>query len=143
MLLDEQSLIQRGECMIKVTKRGDFKRMHRWLNKLSNGKHYENILNKYGRIGLEALRKATPVDTGKTADSWKYEIEAIPERGYYRIIWSNTNVVNGWANIAILLQYGHATGTGGYVEGRDYINPALQPVFDEIKEKLWEEIEVE
>ena len=126
--------------MIKIKQKGDFKKTHKFLQ-ACNKKHYENILNKYGRMGVEALQKATPIDTGKTADSWYYEIRTSPDTGYYAIIWNNSNVVNGWANIAILLQYGHATRNGGYVQGRDYINPAIQPIFDEIAEKVWEEIE--
>ena len=98
-------------------------------------------MEKYGRKGVEALKAATPVDTGLTAESWYYEVRTSPENGYYSIIWCNSNVVKGWANIAILLQYGHGTRNGGYVEGRDYINPAIQPIFDEMADKVWEEIE--
>lgn len=126
--------------MIRIKQKGDFKKTHKFLQACT-GRHYEHILNKYGRIGVKALSEATPVDTGKTASSWYYEIQSNPKSGNYAIIWGNSNIVNGWANIAVLLQYGHATRNGGYVEGRDYINPALQPIFDEIAEKVWEEIE--
>ena len=95
------------------------------------------ILNKYGKMGVSALAAATPVDTGKTADSWIYEIET--SKDSYTITWSNTNV-NNHVNIALILQYGHATRNGGYVSGRDYINPALQPVFDQIAEEAWREV---
>ena len=126
--------------MIVIKQKGDFKKTHKFLQVCSS-KHYERVLEKYGRKGVEALKEATPVDTGLTADSWYYEIRTSPETGYYSIIWSNSNVVKGWANIAILLQYGHGTRNGGYVQGRDYINPAIQPIFDEIAKKVWEEIE--
>lgn len=125
---------------IKFQQKGDFKKTHQLLQKLS-AKHYENILNKYGKMGVDALRSATPVDSGKTADSWYYEIRTSKKLGYYAILFYNSNVVNDWANIAILIQYGHGTRNGGYVEGRDYINPAVQPIFDELADKVWEEIE--
>lgn len=98
-----------------------------------------SILNKYGKRGVEALREATPKDTGKTADSWIYEIEE-DENGNLKIVWSNTNVVNDWAPIAILLQYGHATRNGGYVQGRDYINPAIESIFKNMADEAWKEV---
>lgn len=88
-----------------------------------------SILDKYGPIGVAALASATPRDSGLTAASWTYEVVQSP--GYYSIRWGNTNDVGG-RPLAILLQYGHGTGTGGYVEGRDYINPAIRPIFDQI-----------
>lgn len=97
------------------------------------------ILEKYGKRGVEALKEATPKDSGKTADSWVYEIIK-DERGNYQIVWSNTNVVDGWANVAILLQYGHATRNGGFVKGVDYINPAIEKVFQGMAEEAWREV---
>lgn len=94
-------------------------------------------LDKYGRMGVEALSAATPVDTGLTARSWYYEIER--KNGRVSINFCNSNIQNG-IPIAVILQYGHATGNGGWVEGRDYINPALRPIFDEIAESAWEEV---
>lgn len=94
-------------------------------------------LDKYGRMGVEALLAATPVDTGLTARSWYYEIER--KNGQVSINFCNSNIQNG-IPIAVILQYGHATGNGGWVEGRDYINPALRPIFDEIAESAWEEV---
>lgn len=126
--------------MITIKQKGDFRKTHKFLEACTKS-HYESILNYYGQKGVDALRKATPKDTGNTADSWGYEIRTSPDTGYYSIIWTNSNVRNGWANVAILLQYGHATRNGGYVQGRDYINPALKPIFDEIAEKVWKEIE--
>ena len=97
------------------------------------------ILHKYGRRGVELLKEATPKDSGKTADSWKYDIIK-DDDGQYQIVWSNTNVVDGWANIAILLQYGHATRNGGFVKGTDYINPAIEKVFQGMAKEAWEEV---
>ena len=94
-------------------------------------------LDKYGREGVKALESATPVDTGLTARSWYYEIKKT--NGSVSISFYNSNIQNG-IPIAIILQYGHGTGTGGWVEGRDYINPAIQPIFDKIAEKAWKEV---
>ena len=91
----------------------------------------------YGEKGVSALASATPVDTGKTAESWQYKIEQT--KGSIRIYWTNTNVNNG-VPIAIIIQTGHGTGTGGYVQGRDYINPAIRPIFDNIANDVWRDI---
>lgn len=91
------------------------------------------VLVKYAKEGVNALRSATPVDEGTTAAAWTYSI--VRDAGKVSIIWENTNVVDG-TPIAILIQYGHATGTGGYVKGNDYINPALKPIFDKISDEL-------
>ena len=95
------------------------------------------ILEKYGQMGVEALRSATPIDSGKTAESWGCEISVRTEGG--TIHWTNTNQNKG-VYIAVILQYGHGTGTGGYVQGIDYINPAIRPVFDKIAEEAWMEV---
>ena len=95
------------------------------------------ILEKYGQMGVEALRSATPIDSGKTAESWGYEISGGKEGA--TIHWTNTNQNKG-VYIAVILQYGHGTGTGGYVQGIDYINPAIRPVFDKIAEEAWMEV---
>ena len=113
--------------MFAFMSRGGFKDTERWLEKMSTN-NFVN-LEKYGQMGVDALRSATPVDSGKTAESWTYEITE--EDGILRLDFLNTNI-NKHVNIAIILQYGHGTGTGGYVAGRDYINPAIQPVFDKI-----------
>ena len=96
-----------------------------------------NVLEKYGQEGVAALESATPRDTGLTASSWYYEIERVD--GQTSITFYNSNIQNG-IPIAIILQHGHATGTGGWVQGRDYINPAIQPIFDKIAQKAWEEV---
>ena len=116
---------------------GDFSKTKGFLQDIRD-KVKNATLEKYGKMGVDALFKATPVDTGLTANSWDYVIEQTDT--YARITWINTNVKKGYANVALLIQYGHGTGTGGYVEGIDYINPAMQPVFDKIANSLWKEI---
>ena len=122
--------------MITFKHRGDFHKTEKLLNQMRNAKRLE-ILNKYGALGVNALSLATPIDSGATAGSWSYEI--IQNRGSVSIYWSNSNVNDG-VNIAILLQYGHGTGTGGYVSGIDYINPAMKPVFDKLAKDVWKEV---
>lgn len=116
--------------------KGDFKNLEKLLKK-SLGKDYRSVLEKYGQRGVQALAAATPIKTGETASSWDYRI--VEKNGSISVEWINTNVQNG-VNIAIILQYGHGTGNGGYVTGRDYINPALQPIFDELAEAAWKEV---
>ena len=116
--------------------RGNFNKLEKFLNKVAD-KSYLNVLDKYGQLGVQDLSAATPVDSGATASSWTYEIEG--GSGTTTISWLNTNENKG-VNIAVILQYGHGTGTGGYVQGRDYINPAMRPVFDEIAEQAWREV---
>jgi len=122
--------------MISFRQKGDFKKLNSYLERLEEviklGK-----LNKYGERGVSALASATPVDTGLTASSWQYSINR--EKDSVSISFENTNVNNG-VSIAILLQYGHGTRNGGYVQGRDYINPAIQPLFDQIAEEAWKEV---
>lgn len=124
--------------MVVIKTSGDFKHTDRLLEAITHS-HYRNILEKYAKKGVEALAAATPVDSGLTASSWGYEIEYSPH-GNCSITWTNSNVQDGWANVAILLQYGHGTRNGGYVRGRNYINPAIQPIFDEIAENVWKEV---
>lgn len=122
--------------MICIKQKGNFSKTEKFLKK-SFGKDYLYILEKYGKLGVANLSDATPVDTGLTASSWKYEI--IQNDGNISIVWSNTNVQN-YVNIAIILQYGHATAYGGYVEGIDYINPALKPIFQQMADSAWREV---
>lgn len=122
---------------LQVLKTGDFRKFKGFLAKPRNAKN-RAILERYGRIGVKALEEATPMDSGLTAACWGYEIIEGPNG--YELVWTNSNVVDGWANIAILIQYGHATGTGGYVEGVDYINPALKSVFEGIAANIWDEV---
>lgn len=118
---------------IYFTTSGSFKNMERFLKSMGT-LNIRKIVEPLAQQGVEALRQATPKDSGLTAESWDYEIE-----GSYRFItitWTNSNNKNGFP-VAIMLQYGYGTGTGGYVQGRDFINPALKPIFDNIAEGVW------
>lgn len=119
--------------MISFTHRGNFERTNKFLKKMQNT-DFIQIMKSYGQIGVDALSRATPVDSGLTASSWGYDI--VTKKDSVTIEWTNSNVNKG-VNIAIILQYGHGTGTGGYVQGRDYINPAIRPVFDQMSADLW------
>lgn len=122
--------------MIGFRQKGDFSKTTSYLKRLRNA-NIIRILEKYGQEGVAALSSATPVDTGLTASSWYYKIETNSTSA--SLIFCNSNVNRG-VNIAIILQYGHGTGTGGWVQGRDYINPAIQPLFDKIVEHAWGEV---
>ena len=122
--------------MISFKQKGDFSKLTGFLEQIKESVKIGD-LDKFGRAGVEALSSATPVNTGKTANSWYYEIEN--KNGVATISFNNSNIQNG-VPIAIILQYGHGTGTGGWVEGRDYINPAIRPIFDEIAENAWREV---
>jgi hypothetical protein len=122
--------------MITFSQKGDFSKLTKFLERAKEAIHVGD-LDKYGREGVLALSAATPVDTGLTASSWKYEIEQ--KDGSVTISFYNTNIQNG-VPIAIILQYGHATRNGGWVQGRDYINPAIQPIFDKIANEAWREV---
>lgn len=122
--------------MITVRQRGDFKKTEKLLKK-SLGRDYRAVLDKYGQKGVMALSAATPVESGETAALWDYEI--IQNGSSISIVWKNYNINKG-VNIAVILQYGHATRNGGWVEGRDYINPALRPIFDELADAAWKEV---
>lgn len=122
--------------MITFRQKGDFSKTSKYLKKL-NKFNIDKILDSCCKQGVAALASATPVDTGLTAKSWYYEIEK--KNGRYAVNFCNSNV-NKHVPIAIILQYGHATGNGGWVEGRDYINPALKPIFDKIAKDAWEEV---
>lgn len=123
--------------MVTIKVKGNFKNTESFFKRARAQRENMQILERYAKIGVDALSSATPIDTGRTASSWTYEITAT--NGGYRIDWNNTNTDNG-VNVAILLQYGHGTGTGGYVQGRDYINPALQPIFDQMADAVWKEL---
>ena len=121
---------------ISVSHKGDLSKTVSFLNN-AKGKSIVTVLERFGAEGVAALSAATPVESGKTASSWNYEIES--GNGYYKLIFLNSNVNKG-VNIAVILQYGHGTRNGGYVQGRDYINPAIQPIFDKIVEFAWKEV---
>ncbi len=122
--------------MISFRQKGDFSKLTRFLERAKNLVHLSD-LDRYGREGVAALASATPVDTGKTAASWYYDIKINKESA--SITFNNSNIQNG-VPIAIILQYGHGTRNGGWVEGRDYINPVIQPIFDKIAEEAWKEV---
>ena len=122
--------------MISFRHKGDFSKADRYLEKLKESVKL-GVLDKYGRAGVAALSSATPIDTGLTASSWFYKIEN--KNGIAKIEFHNSNVQKG-VSIALILQYGHGTRNGGYVVGRDYINPAIQPVFDELAKNAWKEV---
>ena len=122
--------------MITINHYGDFKKLTNFLEKMKR-MFDVSILDKYGREGVAALSAATPIDSGKTASSWTYEIKDTKDG--VTLTFNNTNIQNG-VPIAIILQYGHGTRNGGWVEGRDYINPAIQPVFDKLANEAWKEV---
>lgn len=122
--------------VVRLRQTGDFRKTDRFLSGLV-GAHYMRKLKKYGEKGVEALKAATPVDTGKTAESWSYEI--VQSEGRTSIYWKNSNIVNGVC-IAIILHYGHGTKGGGFVEGKNYITPAIQPILDEMADAVWKEV---
>lgn len=122
--------------MIRVTMKGGFTKTNAFFQRILEAVKLSS-LDKWGRMGVEALSSATPVDTGKTADSWYYEI--VRENGRVSVQWLNSNINEG-VNIALIIQYGHASRNGVFIEGRDYINPALAPIFNEIEEYAWKEV---
>lgn len=122
--------------MIKFTQKGDFSNTERYLSRLKT-LELNAILNKYGTMGVNILSNATPTDSGETAQSWYFTVVQRP--GYYSIRWHNRHENDG-VPIAVILQYGHGTGTGGYVQGRDYINPAVRPLFEEMLDQAWKEV---
>lgn len=124
--------------MIKMTSRGSFARSQAFLQRMVNREQFK-VLEKYGPIGVAALASATPKDTSRTSSSWYYESVSRP--GYFAIHWYNSHIEDpGRISIAAIIQYGHATRRGGYVQGIDYINPAMQPIFDQIVADMWREV---
>jgi len=122
--------------MITITQKGSFNKTEQYLRRLKDAERL-TVLNKYGSLGVNALSNATPLESGLTAASWSFTVVQRP--GYYSIRWHNSHVEDG-VPIAVILQYGHGTGTGGYVQGRDYIMPAIRPIFDQIVAEAWREV---
>lgn len=122
--------------MLSRTSSGSFNRTRKYLTSRMRGDEFRD-LERFGQMGVDALSTMTPRDTSETANSWTYAISM--KNGVTTISWDNTNVNDG-VKIAILLQYGHGTGTGGYVAGYDYINPAIRPIFDQIATNVWEKV---
>lgn len=125
--------------IIVFKQKGNFKKTRKFLKRCSN-LQLDDLLDQYGKEGVEALARATPKDTGKTAASWSYAVHK--SDGRITITWSNSNIVDG-VPIAVILQYGHGTRNGGYVEGVDYINPAMWPIFERIAQRAWGEVRTE
>lgn len=122
--------------IIKFRQKGNFSKLDTYFQRVKQAAKL-SILDKYGKMGVAALSSATPIESGKTSSSWYYEIERSNDFAAIRFLNSN---INKGVPIAIILQYGHGTGTGGWVEGRDYINPAIQPIFDQLTEEAWKEV---
>lgn len=122
--------------MIVFKQEGNFDKTENFLNRMKK-KDYLKILDRYGAAGVNALKSYTPIESGETANSWSYEVENNGNNS--KIVFSNSHINKG-VNIAIILQYGHGTGTGGYVTGIDYINPAIKPIFDQIAQEAWKEV---
>lgn len=120
--------------MVKIRQKGNFDKTEKFLKKKFSNR---TIFEKYGEEGVKALSAATPVDTGLTASSWYYKV--VEKKGSSSIEFCNSNINDG-VPIAIIIQYGHGTGNGGWVEGNDYINPAIQPIFEKIKDEIWREV---
>lgn len=123
--------------MISMRQRGNTNKSEKFLKKVL-GRDYLDVLDKFAQEGVSSLAAATPVKTGKTASSWFYEI--IQNENGVSIRWNNSNVIKDYANVAVLLQYGHGTRFGGYVQGRDYINPAIKPIMDKMSTVSWKEV---
>lgn len=123
--------------MITIKSKGSFKNFDKFVDKMIH-RDYEKIIEKYARMGVRALAEATPIDSGETASSWGYEIHH--SKGKTKLIWTNSNVTRDGTPIAILIQYGHSTKSGTFVQGRDFINPAIAPIFDKLAEDIWKEV---
>lgn len=123
-------------AFITFSHKGNFEKTSKFLKKAKQADFYKHM-EQYAQLGVEALREATPIDSGNTAASWSYDLNVTKNKA--EIVWKNSNTNKG-ENIAILIQYGHGTGTGGYVHGLDYINPAMKSVFDKIIEEIWKEV---
>lgn len=124
--------------MIKLTTSGSFKNMDNFLRRMMNRQQYATLV-KYGPMGVSALSNATPKESAQTAGSWYFEI--VDKPGYFAIHWYNSHIEDpGRVSIAAILQYGHGTGNGGYIQGQDYINPAMRPIFDQMVADMWKEV---
>lgn len=127
--------------MIKFASKGKWSKTENWLKRVTTTQDHRirTILHKYGKMGVEALKNNTPSLTGLTAVSWYYDIER-DKNGVYKLIWGNQNLAEEWFNVALYIQLGHATADGHWIEGVDYINPALAPIFDKIAREAWDEV---
>lgn len=138
MRLERKPWVLGDNRMIKLTCRGNYNKTEKFLKDCKDINELRQILERYGREGVSALSAATPVDSGETATSWNFEI--IQEADGISLTFTNNSMTKTGIPIAILLQYGHGNGRGGYVRGRDFINPAIQPIFDKIANEAWKEV---
>lgn len=138
MRLGKKPYILEDNVMIKIKCRGTYEKTEKFLKDAKDINELRQIMEKYGREGVAALSADTPVDTGATASSWFFEI--IQDRDGISLVFNNSNTTKTGIPIAILLQYGHGNGKGGYVQGRDFINPAIQPIFDRLADEAWKEV---
>lgn len=122
---------------LSISSSGSFRKTLNFLQAMKSGTPYRS-LDKYGRRGADALARHTPKRTGRAAESWGFVVEHTP--GKHKITWTNDDREGG-VNVAVIVQYGHGTGTGGYVEGIDYVNPAMRPIFEQIAEDIWREVQ--
>ena len=122
--------------MITASNSGSFKNSMTWLEDMKKGRMFDD-LDRIAREGVDLLARATPIDSGKAASEWDYDIKK--GKGAYSVHWTNTDIEDG-VNVIILLQYGHGTGTGGYVSGRDFVNPVMRPIFDKMTDAMWKRV---
>lgn len=122
--------------MIRFIQKGNFNRTTNFLTKAKR-LQFNSIIHKYGQMGVEVLSAATPIDSGRTAEAWGYEYESF--NGGFSIYWTNDHTNDGY-NIAILINYGHGTGTGGYVESNPFISPSIRPIFEDMANAIWKEV---
>lgn len=123
--------------MVVFKHSGNFSKTERFFQKMQKKSYFDRV-SDLAKRGVQALESVTPVETGLTASSWSYEIQI--RDGKTSVFWTNSNTLPDGTPIVVLLQYGHATGTGGFVQGRDFINPAIRPIFDEISNQVWKEV---
>ena len=138
MKLERRLLVLEDKFMIRLHCTGNYDKTEKFLKENKNFDRIKNVMEKFGREGVAALSADTPIDTGETATSWSYEI--IDDGSSVSLVFTNNSTTKTGIPIAILLQYGHGNGRGGYVQGRDYINPAIQPVFDKLADQAWKEV---
>jgi hypothetical protein len=123
--------------MVSIKSKGDFKNFNKFVKHMMDH-DYEKVIDRYARMGVKALSEATPIDSGETARSWDYEVHY--SKGRTEIVWTNSNVTKYGTPVAILIQYGHHTKSGAFVQGIDFINPALKPVFAKLADEIWKEV---
>lgn len=135
---ERKQCILEDNGMIKIRCRGNYNKTEKFLKDAKDLNELRQVMEKYGREGVAALSALTPIDSGETASSWEFEV--IQEDDGISLVFNNNSTTKTGIPIAILLQYGHGNGRGGYVRGRDFINPAIQPIFDRLADEAWKEV---